>query len=88
MQNEVIDIIKETKLLGVMISDDLSWDSNTSFLVKRSKARMRLLHKLVDFKIPQSDLVSKKELNIRLFRHLVHYLLNSPLIINSLSIFC
>ena len=88
MQNEVIDIIKETKLLGVMISDDLSWDSNTSFLVKRSNARMRLLHKLVDFKIPQSDLVSKKELNIRLFRHLVHYLLNSPLIINSLSIFC
>ena len=88
MQNEVIDIIKETKLLGVMISDDLSWDSNTSFLVKRSNAMMRLLHKLVDFKIPQSDLVSKKELNIRLFRHLVHYLLNSPLNINSLSIFC
>ena len=58
MQNEVIDIIKETKLLGVMISDDLSWDSNTSFLVKRSNARMRLLHKLVDFKIPQSDLVN------------------------------
>ena len=65
MQNEVINIIKETKLLVVMLCDDLSWDSNTSFLVKRAKARMRLLHKLVDFGITQSDLVNIYTLYIR-----------------------
>ena len=38
MEHEVIEVIKSTKLLGVMVCDNLSWDSNTSYLVKRSNA--------------------------------------------------
>ena len=57
MEDEVLEVIKETKLLGVMVSDNLTWDSNTSCLVKRVNARMRLLHKLVDFGVPHADLV-------------------------------
>ena len=49
MDEDVIGIIKETKLLGLMVADDLSWDSNTSYLVKRANARIRLLHKLIEF---------------------------------------
>ena len=65
MDDDVIDIISETKLLGVIVSDDLSWDSNTSYLVKRANARMRLLHKLVEFGVPQSDLVNIYILYVR-----------------------
>ena len=60
-----MDIIEETKLLGVMINNKLTWDSNTAFLVTRSNARMRLLHKLVDFGVPREDLVNIYVLFIR-----------------------
>ena len=52
IQEEVIDVIKETKLLGVIVNDKLDWSANTSFLVKRANSRMQLLHKLVDFCVP------------------------------------
>ena len=65
MENEVIDVVKETKLLGVMVNDVLSWDTNTSYLVKRANSRMRLLHKLVDFGIPHDDLVNINVLYVR-----------------------
>ena len=64
-ENEVIDVVKETKLLGVMVNDVLSWDTNTSYLVKRANSRMRLLHKLVDFGIPHDDLVNIYVLYVR-----------------------
>ena len=47
LESESIEVITETKLLGVILSDNLSWDSNTMQLVKRADARMRLLYKLV-----------------------------------------
>ena len=65
MDDEVITVIKETKLLGVMINDSLNWDTNTTFLVKRANARMRLLHKLVDFGVPQEDLITIYILYVR-----------------------
>ena len=49
-------IISETKLLGVLINNKLSWDSNTACLVKKANARMRLLHKLIEFGVPKEDL--------------------------------
>ena len=52
MEGETIDVIRETKLLSAMVNDRLNWDSNTLFLVKRANARMRLLHKLVEFSVP------------------------------------
>ena len=58
IENETINIVKQTKLLGVIVTDTLSWDENTSDLVKRANGRMRLLHKLVDFGIPQDDLIN------------------------------
>ena len=65
MEDANIEVIKETKLLGVMVCDNLRWDSNTKYLVKRANARMRLLHKLVEFDIPQSDLVNIFVLYVR-----------------------
>ena len=60
-----MEIIRETKLLGVKLNDQLNWDSNTLFLVKRANGRMRLLHKLVEFSVPVDDLVNIYILYIR-----------------------
>ena len=65
MENMNIEVIKQSKLLGVIICDNLSWDSNTAYIVKRANARMRLLHKLVQFSIPQDDLINIYVLYVR-----------------------
>ena len=56
LNNEIVEVVPEQKLLGTIIQDDLRWDSNTSNLVKRANARMRLLHKLSEYKAPREDL--------------------------------
>ena len=58
MDNATVEIIRETKLLGVKINNKLTWDENTKFIVKKANARLRLLHKLVQFGVPQEDLVT------------------------------
>ena len=65
IEDETVEIIKETKLLGVIVNDQLSWDSNTHYLTTRANARMRLLHKLVSFSVPQEDLLNIYILYIR-----------------------
>ena len=65
MDSNVIEVIQETKLLGLMVNDKLNWESNTSYMVKRANARMTLLHKLVDFGVPLDDLVNIYILYVR-----------------------
>ena len=35
VNNKAIEIVKETKLLGTIISDNLKWDKNTENIVKK-----------------------------------------------------
>ena len=35
LENEILEIVKETKLLGTIISDNLKWDKNTENIVKK-----------------------------------------------------
>ena len=44
MNDQVLEIVDEAKLLGTFITSDLKWDKNTDFLVKEANKRMRLLH--------------------------------------------
>ena len=57
IENTLLEQVHETRLLGVILSDDLSWHSNTNSLVKRAYARMTILKKLYDFKLPKSQLI-------------------------------
>ena len=57
IENEEMEIISKTKLLGVMINDSLTWDDNTKYLVQRANSRLRLLHKLASFSVPFDDLI-------------------------------
>jgi len=43
---EPLEVINETKLLGVVIQSNLSWTANTIYLVKRAMSRMWLLRRM------------------------------------------
>ena len=58
LNQQNIEVVREQKLLGTIIQNDLKWDSNTSNLTKRANARMRLLHKMSEFGAPSEDLKS------------------------------
>ena len=54
--NVPIHVINSTRLLGTILSNDLSWDLNTSALVKKANARMELLRKVASFGTGVEDL--------------------------------
>ena len=56
LNNETIDTVSETKLLGTILTSDLRWDKNTQNIVKKAYCRMELLRKLSSFGAPKGDL--------------------------------
>ena len=65
INDSLLQQVRETRLLGVVIQDDLSWKSNTQQLVKRAYARMIILRKLVEFNIPIPDMINIYVLFVR-----------------------
>ena len=57
--------MKETKLLGTIITSDLSWWENTNYLCKKGYQRMAIIRKLYEFNVPVVDLVQIYTLFIR-----------------------
>ena len=49
VNNENIEVVHETKLLGTYITSNLKWDKNTSEIVKRANARMQILNRAAQF---------------------------------------
>ena len=56
LNNENVEVIDSTRLLGTILTDDLKWDSNTSSIVKKANARMELLRRVASFGPPVDDL--------------------------------
>ena len=54
--NESVETVSEAKLLGTTITDNLSWNKNTSILVKQGNIRMQFLHKASKFTNNVKDL--------------------------------
>ena len=65
LENTLLEIITETKLLGTIITADLTWNKNTEMIVKKGYQRMIILHKLFKFKIDRKDMVKIYILYIR-----------------------
>ena len=49
VNNEEIELVKETKLLGTHITNDLKWNKNTSEIVKKANKRMQVLTRASKF---------------------------------------
>ena len=58
VDSENIEIVKEAKLLGTYITEDLKWNKNTSELVKKAYKRMQLLNRAASFTTNVQDLKS------------------------------
>ena len=65
MENELLEEVQECKLLGLTITNKLSWSKNTENLVKKANTRMLILHKLYEFNLPLEEMVSIYTLFIR-----------------------
>ena len=65
ISNSLIEQVNETRLLGVVISDDLSWKSNTKILVRKANSRMIIIRKLLEFEVKTEDLLTIYILFIR-----------------------
>ena len=65
LDDQKLEQLTETKLLGLIIRDDLSWKSNTSELTRKAYSRMIILKKLVQFDVPLGDLLHIYMLYIR-----------------------
>ena len=56
LNDEILEVLESTKLLGTIISNDLSWDLNTLNIVKKANARMELVRKVASFGASEDDL--------------------------------
>ena len=58
LSGETLEVVPKTKLMSVVVHDDLKWDANTAILVKRAIAQMLLLRKLSEFEAPREDITT------------------------------
>ena len=65
MKEQLLSQVSETRLLGVILRDDLSFKSNTEFITKKAYKIMSILHKLCQFDVPVVELVDIYILYIR-----------------------
>ena len=56
LNGEPLEIVKEIKLLGTFITNNLKWSKNTSEIVKKAYQRMQLLFRAASFTSNQQDL--------------------------------
>ena len=58
MENNHLETVTQTKLLGTIIQTDLKLHSNAEMLVKKGYQRMLILNKLYEFKVPDEDMLN------------------------------
>ena len=49
MEGENLPVVKNNKILGTVLTDDLKWDKNTKDLVKRANFRLSMLRKAAKY---------------------------------------
>ena len=65
LNGKPLEMIEQTTLLGTVISSDLTWTSNTNFIIKKGYQRLEILRRLYSFHIPTNDLVQIYILYVR-----------------------
>ena len=58
IDSESIEIVKQHKLLGLCIQDDLKWDAHADMILKKASKRLHIIHvrSLTRSGIPPEDL--------------------------------
>ena len=53
-----VEVVKHAKLIGVILSDDLTWNMHVDSIVKKAAKRVYMLYQLKRAGIRQTDLVN------------------------------
>lgn len=81
----IVEQVTSFKLLGVFISNDLTWNIHCDYILKKSNKRLYILRQLVKCGLPPSDVIN---VYCTLIRPIVEYasvvFANLPLYLNSL----
>ena len=65
INNDKIEQLKESKICGVWITEDLKWEKNTRELTRKAFSRMSMLTKLKYVGVPTDDLLEVYVLFVR-----------------------
>ena len=65
LNDEIVEVLDNTRLLGTILTNDLRWDLNTAKIVKKANARMQLLRKVASFGTTKDELKNVYVLFIR-----------------------
>ena len=57
MDDEKMEVDENTKLLGTHITNDLTWDLNTKYIIRKSNARMQLFRTIATFGASRADMI-------------------------------
>ena len=57
LNDNLLQQVKVTPLLGVLISDDLRWNANTDAIVAKANKRMTIIRNLINFNVADKDLI-------------------------------
>ena len=70
LQNVLLEEVQECRFLGLIITNQMSWERNTENITKNENKRMLMLQKLYEFNVPTEELV---HIYILFIRSLVEY---------------
>ena len=65
LKSEKIETLEKTKLLGVIITNDLKWHENTKHIIKNANRKMVMLHKFSKFTKNKSHLMHLFKTQVR-----------------------
>ena len=65
VDGQQIEVVEQTKLLGLIISSDLSWSRNTDYMVGRCNAKMWVIRRLKNLGASVNDLLEVYQKQIR-----------------------
>ena len=65
LTSRAFDLVEESKLLGVIIRSDLSWASNTEYIVKRANSKLWCLRRIKGYGADQDDLMDVYHKQVR-----------------------
>ena len=65
LNGQVLEVVNQMKLLGIVISSDLSWHSNTEHIVTRANKRLWMLRRLHNLGANSEDLIEIYRTQVR-----------------------
>ena len=65
LQGQLLEVVEEIRILGIIISSDLSWHANTEFIVSKANKRLWILRRLAALGASTDDLIKIYRTQIR-----------------------